>query len=58
MSVAAVPLSVSDRDRYIKYARLLAWSSLLWMTAEGPIALGAEAGCSLSRVRSRWAGLL
>lgn len=41
MSAAAVPLSVSDRDRYIRYARLLAWSSLLWMTAEGVIAVVA-----------------
>ncbi len=41
MNATAVPLSVSDRDRYIRYARLLAWSSLVWMTAEGVIAVVA-----------------
>ena len=31
----------NERERYIRYARLLAWSSLLWMTAEGVIAVVA-----------------
>jgi divalent metal cation (Fe/Co/Zn/Cd) transporter len=34
-------LQAPDRDRLIRYARLLAWSSLAWMTAEGVIAVVA-----------------
>src|ERR671914_302700 len=41
MSVTAAPLSVNERDRLVGYARLLAWSSLAWMTAEGVIAVTA-----------------
>ncbi|MGH3136372.1 MAG: cation diffusion facilitator family transporter [Gaiellaceae bacterium] len=34
-------LGVAERDRLIRRAKLLAWSSLAWMTAEGVIALVA-----------------
>jgi divalent metal cation (Fe/Co/Zn/Cd) transporter len=35
------PLHPVERDRLIRYAKLLAWSSLVWMTAEGVIAVAA-----------------
>jgi divalent metal cation (Fe/Co/Zn/Cd) transporter len=35
------PRRADERDRLIRYAKLLAWSSLLWMTAEGIIAVVA-----------------
>jgi divalent metal cation (Fe/Co/Zn/Cd) transporter len=35
------PLAPAERDRLIRWAKLLAWSSLVWMTAEGAIAIGA-----------------
>lgn len=46
MSVATASFLTTDRDRLIRYAKLLAWSSLVWMTAEGAIALfaGVAAG--------------
>jgi divalent metal cation (Fe/Co/Zn/Cd) transporter len=34
-------LAPAERDRLIRWAKLLAWSSLAWMTAEGAIAIGA-----------------
>lgn len=34
-------LAPAERDRLIRWARLLAWSSLVWMTAEGVIAVVA-----------------
>lgn len=34
-------VSSSERDRLVRWARLLAWSSLVWMTAEGAIAIVA-----------------
>jgi divalent metal cation (Fe/Co/Zn/Cd) transporter len=37
----AETLPTIDRERYVRYARLLAWSSLAWMTAEGVIAVVA-----------------
>jgi len=41
VEVQAQPLGVAERDRLIRRAKLLAWSSLAWMTAEGVIALVA-----------------
>jgi divalent metal cation (Fe/Co/Zn/Cd) transporter len=41
VTAAAEALTLRDRDRYIRYARLLAWGSLAWMTAEGVIAVVA-----------------
>jgi divalent metal cation (Fe/Co/Zn/Cd) transporter len=41
VSATVETLRASDRDRYVRYARLLAWSSLVWMTAEGVIAVVA-----------------
>jgi divalent metal cation (Fe/Co/Zn/Cd) transporter len=35
------PLSPAERDTLIRRARVLAWASLLWMTAEGAIAVVA-----------------
>ena len=35
------PLAPAERDRLIRWAKLLAWSSLVWMTAEGVIAVVA-----------------
>jgi divalent metal cation (Fe/Co/Zn/Cd) transporter len=35
------PPSDAERDRLVRRARLLAWSSLAWMTAEGAIAIVA-----------------
>jgi divalent metal cation (Fe/Co/Zn/Cd) transporter len=34
-------LAPAERDRLVRRAKILAWSSLLWMTAEGAIAIGA-----------------
>ncbi|MGH3118285.1 MAG: cation diffusion facilitator family transporter [Gaiellales bacterium] len=34
-------ISAGDRHRLIRWARILAWSSLVWMTAEGIIAVVA-----------------
>lgn len=46
MAVTVESVQVDDRERYVRYARLLAWSSLAWMTAEGVIAVvaGVAAG--------------
>jgi divalent metal cation (Fe/Co/Zn/Cd) transporter len=41
VATAEATLAAGDRDRLIRWARLLAWSSLLWMTAEGAIAVVA-----------------
>ena len=41
VTAAAEALHPAERDRLIRHAKLLAWSSLLWMTAEGIIALVA-----------------
>ncbi len=41
MSVAAEALRGGDRERYVRYARLLAWASLVWMSAEGAVAVVA-----------------
>lgn len=41
MAVTAQALAPQERDRLVRYAKLLAWSSLAWMTAEGVIALVA-----------------
>lgn len=41
MTTTADALPIADRDRLIRYAKLLAWSSLVWMTAEGVIAVVA-----------------
>jgi divalent metal cation (Fe/Co/Zn/Cd) transporter len=41
VTATAETLRVGDRDRYVRYARLLAWTSLAWMTAEGIIAVVA-----------------
>jgi divalent metal cation (Fe/Co/Zn/Cd) transporter len=40
------PLAAAERDRLIRWAKLLAWGSLVWMTAEGVIAVvaGIRAG--------------
>ncbi|MDQ5821299.1 MAG: cation transporter [Actinomycetota bacterium] len=35
------PLAPADRDRLIRWAKILAWASLAWMTAEGIIAVTA-----------------
>jgi divalent metal cation (Fe/Co/Zn/Cd) transporter len=37
----AESLAAGERDRLIRWAKLLAWSSLAWMTAEGVIAVVA-----------------
>ena len=34
-------LRAGERERYVRYARVLAWSSLAWMTAEGAVAVVA-----------------
>lgn len=46
MTVTVETLHVDERERYVRHARLLAWSSLAWMTAEGVIAIvaGVAAG--------------
>jgi divalent metal cation (Fe/Co/Zn/Cd) transporter len=41
VATAQAALTADDRDRLIRWARLLAWSSLVWMTAEGVIAVVA-----------------
>ena len=41
VSSTAATLSIPDRQRLVRYAQLLAWSSLFWMTAEGVIAIVA-----------------
>jgi divalent metal cation (Fe/Co/Zn/Cd) transporter len=41
VTAAAEALLPAERDRLIRHAELLAWSSLLWMTAEGVIAVVA-----------------
>jgi divalent metal cation (Fe/Co/Zn/Cd) transporter len=41
VATAETTLGTSERDRLIRWARLLAWSSLVWMTAEGVIAVAA-----------------
>jgi divalent metal cation (Fe/Co/Zn/Cd) transporter len=41
VATAEATLGAGDRDRLIRWARLLAWSSLVWMTAEGAIAVVA-----------------
>ena len=41
MSVTAAGLPAAERERLVRYAKLLAWSSLAWMTAEGVIAVVA-----------------
>jgi divalent metal cation (Fe/Co/Zn/Cd) transporter len=37
----AAPLAAPERDRLVRRARLLAWASLAWMTAEGVVAVVA-----------------
>lgn len=46
METTAQAFPLAERDRLILYAKLLAWSSLAWMTAEGAIAIiaGIAAG--------------
>lgn len=41
VSATAVTASASRRGQLVRYAQLLAWSSLVWMTAEGVIAIAA-----------------
>ena len=41
MSSSAATLSAPRREQLVRYAQLLAWSSLVWMTAEGAIAVFA-----------------
>ena len=41
MSSSAATLSAPRREQLVRYAQLLAWSSLVWMTAEGAIAVVA-----------------
>jgi divalent metal cation (Fe/Co/Zn/Cd) transporter len=41
VSSTAVTLTAPRRERLVRYAQLLAWSSLVWMTAEGVIAVVA-----------------
>lgn len=40
-AAAQAELAPRERDRLIRYAKLLAWGSLAWMTAEGVIAVVA-----------------
>jgi len=46
VSVTAAALPGVERERLVRYAKLLAWSGLVWMTAEGVIAVvaGISAG--------------
>ena len=46
VSVTAAALPGAERERLVRYAKLLAWSSLVWMTVEGAIAVvaGISAG--------------
>ena len=48
MSTSAATLSAPRRERLIRYAQLLAWSSLAWMTAEG--AIGVIAGVTAGSI--------
>jgi divalent metal cation (Fe/Co/Zn/Cd) transporter len=41
MTAEAPVLAALERERLVRRARLLAWASLLWMTAEGAIAVFA-----------------
>jgi divalent metal cation (Fe/Co/Zn/Cd) transporter len=41
VAVAEATIDTAERFRLIRWARLLAWSSLVWMTAEGVIAVVA-----------------
>jgi len=41
MSSSAATLSAPRREQLVRYAQLLAWFSLVWMTAEGAIAVVA-----------------
>jgi divalent metal cation (Fe/Co/Zn/Cd) transporter len=41
MATAETTLATGERERLVRWARFLAWSSLVWMTAEGVIAVGA-----------------
>jgi divalent metal cation (Fe/Co/Zn/Cd) transporter len=41
MGSMAAAVSATRRERLVRYAQLLAWSSLVWMTAEGVIAVAA-----------------
>ena len=41
MTTTVEALRVDERARYVRYARLLAWSSLVWMTVEGVVAVVA-----------------
>jgi divalent metal cation (Fe/Co/Zn/Cd) transporter len=41
VTATAETIRLDERTRYVRYARLLAWSSLAWMTAEGAIAIVA-----------------
>jgi divalent metal cation (Fe/Co/Zn/Cd) transporter len=41
VAVTAETRTPSERDRLVRWAKLLAWSSLLWMTGEGLIAVVA-----------------
>jgi hypothetical protein len=41
VTTAQAALAPSERERLIQYTRLLAWGSLLWMTAEGVTAVTA-----------------
>ena len=40
-TVVEAALPPAERERLIRWAKLLAWSSLVWMTAEGVIAVAA-----------------
>jgi divalent metal cation (Fe/Co/Zn/Cd) transporter len=41
VATAETTLGASELDRLVRWVRLLAWSSLIWMTAEGAIAVVA-----------------
>ena len=41
VEAARAPIASAERQRLVRRARLLAWSSLVWMTAEGVIAVAA-----------------
>jgi len=41
VGVAHAPLDASERARLVRRARVLAWSSLAWMTVEGVVAVTA-----------------
>lgn len=48
MAVAAAAFHPGERERLVRYAKLLAWSSLVWMTAEGLI--GVVAGITAGSI--------